>query len=179
MTSGGTGIAHSEFNPSKTEPTHFLQIWAKPYQSGLKPQYFTRHFTDEDKMDKIVAIVAPAVEDGVTEEREGKGPTPVHSALHAFAAIISPGIELDHALHSTLKGPGEKLFYAQLIQTSGYSSSAASKQGAQVTIKHGESIVTLGEGDGVFVRGGKTGDTLKVINTSDRQSELVLFEMDP
>ena len=40
----GTGIAHSEFNPSDTEPVHLLQIWILPWDRGLTPSYDQRHF---------------------------------------------------------------------------------------------------------------------------------------
>lgn len=42
MTSGGTGIRHSEFNDHKSQGTHFLQIWSLPFERGLTPKYYTR-----------------------------------------------------------------------------------------------------------------------------------------
>ena len=43
MTSGGTGIRHSEYNDNASKEVHFLQIWAKPNEYGLKPEYYTRY----------------------------------------------------------------------------------------------------------------------------------------
>lgn len=56
---------------------HFCQIWALPNKRGLKPNYFTRHFTDEQKKDQLVKVVAPIEAKDVIAEREAEGPAPV------------------------------------------------------------------------------------------------------
>jgi redox-sensitive bicupin YhaK (pirin superfamily) len=61
MTSAGTGISHSEFNDSETDPVHFIQIWIEPSKKGLMPAYYTKHFSDEEKKNKLRLIVAPNV----------------------------------------------------------------------------------------------------------------------
>lgn len=84
MTSAGTGIRHSEYNRHPSKQVHFLQIWALPNQSRLKPTYYTRHVTDEEKQNVLVKVVAPAGSKGVSEERDIKGPAPVPSFFHLF-----------------------------------------------------------------------------------------------
>ncbi|KAL7421386.1 hypothetical protein Q5752_004271 [Cryptotrichosporon argae] len=184
MTSGGTGIRHSEYNDHKSQECHFLQIWALPNERGLKPTYYTRHFTDEDKMDKVCEIVAPAGTDGVSEERDGRGPTPIHASLHFYASLLTPGASVAHTLKPRLKttpslaSPSGKLFYAQLVQTSGYNTRAARPDGAKVALEVAGKSQVLGEGDGWFVSGTQTGDEVRIANVGDKVAELVLFEMD-
>jgi hypothetical protein len=55
----GTGIMHSEFNPSDSEPVRLLQIWIQPHTAGLKPDYEQLAITPADKRGKLKLIAAP------------------------------------------------------------------------------------------------------------------------
>ena len=54
--SAGTGVAHSEFNASATEPVHFLQIWLLPNERGLQPSYEEKHFTPQEKPGQLILV---------------------------------------------------------------------------------------------------------------------------
>ncbi|NIR59531.1 MAG: pirin family protein, partial [Gammaproteobacteria bacterium] len=60
----GTGVRHSEFNPSQADPVHFLQIWVLPERAGLEPSYEQKAFTDEDKRGRLRLV-------GSRDGREG------------------------------------------------------------------------------------------------------------
>ena len=79
MMEAGTGIAHSEFNASKTEPVHFLQIWVIPKFAGLKPSYQQRHFSDEEKRGKFRLVVSKEGEDGALR---------VHQDMSLYAGLF-------------------------------------------------------------------------------------------
>jgi quercetin 2,3-dioxygenase len=57
MMSAGSGIQHSEFNPSKEHGVHFLQIWIVPNKGGVTPRYQQQHFTREQKAGKLTPII--------------------------------------------------------------------------------------------------------------------------
>ncbi len=57
--SAGTGVTHSEFNPSKSELVHFLQIWIFPERNGLAPSYEQKMFSDDAKRDNLRLIASP------------------------------------------------------------------------------------------------------------------------
>jgi redox-sensitive bicupin YhaK (pirin superfamily) len=62
--SAGTGVRHSEFNPSRTEPLHFLQIWIIPERLGIEPGYEERRFGPEEKRGRLRLVASPDRADG-------------------------------------------------------------------------------------------------------------------
>ena len=64
LMSAGTGVEHSEFNHLKDDPTHLYQIWIRPAQKGLEPNYQERHYDDAELANKLKVIVSPDGQDG-------------------------------------------------------------------------------------------------------------------
>ena len=62
--SAGTGVRHSEFNPSASERVHFLQIWIQPDQRGIAPSYEQKHFDAADRSGRLRLIVSKDGADG-------------------------------------------------------------------------------------------------------------------
>jgi redox-sensitive bicupin YhaK (pirin superfamily) len=62
--SAGSGVRHSEFNPSGSEPVHFLQIWIQPSTQGIEPSYEEKRFSVEEKRGRLRIIASPDQADG-------------------------------------------------------------------------------------------------------------------
>ena len=62
--SAGSGVMHSEFNPSKDEPTHLLQIWIEPDRRGVEPSYEETHFPLETRQGRLRLIASKEGRDG-------------------------------------------------------------------------------------------------------------------
>jgi quercetin 2,3-dioxygenase len=87
--SAGTGVTHSEFNHSDTEPVHFVQIWILPERSGLKPGYEQRAFSEEEKRGRLRLVAA----------RDGRdGAVTVHQDAELYIASLTPGESVHHSL---------------------------------------------------------------------------------
>ena len=87
LMSAGTGVRHSEFNPSATEPTHFLQIWIQPRERGLKPSYTEWHPSHQNADDPKVLVISP---DG----REGSAC--IQQDAEIFRILLEPGQSVQH-----------------------------------------------------------------------------------
>ena len=87
--SAGTGIRHSEFNASQTEPVHFLQIWILPEQEGIAPGYEQKTFTDEEKRGKLRLV-------GSRDGRDGA--LTIHQNVDFYTASLQSGETVNHAL---------------------------------------------------------------------------------
>jgi hypothetical protein len=90
--SAGTGITHSEFNPSTSEPVHFLQIWIVPIRLGLSPSYEQKALAADGVQNRLRLVAGPnGEEDAVT----------VHQDARLFVAKIDEGGRVDHDLHAS------------------------------------------------------------------------------
>jgi len=86
--SAGSGVRHSEFNASKTEPVHFLQIWIIPDVVGIEPSYEEKHFTTQDRRGRLCLIASP---------NQSEGSVHMHQDARVFAGLF------DAAEHATFE----------------------------------------------------------------------------
>lgn len=84
--SAGTGVRHSEFNHSKHEPVHFLQIWIEPNQRGLPPSYEQKAFAEDERRNVLRLVVSADGRDGSIT---------VHQDVDLYGSIVEPGASLE------------------------------------------------------------------------------------
>ena len=87
--SAGTGVTHSEFNASETEPAHLYQIWMFPEKQGLKPTYGQKNFSEAEKRGKLRLLVSPDGRDGSVKIRQEND---------LYATILGAGEMVKHDL---------------------------------------------------------------------------------
>ncbi len=85
----GSGVSHSESNPSNTEPVHLLQVWILPNRRNLQPGYEQKTFTDEERRGTLRLIASP---DG----REGS--VTINQDARIFGGILGAGQKIDYRL---------------------------------------------------------------------------------
>ncbi len=87
--SAGTGVVHSEFNGSRSEPAHFLQIWIVPEARGIAPGYEQKRFAMEERRGKLRVLAS----------RDGRdGSVVVHQDAAIYGALLAPGERVEYAL---------------------------------------------------------------------------------
>jgi quercetin 2,3-dioxygenase len=80
--SAGRGVLHSEFNPSHSEPVHFLQIWIQPHEQGIAPGYEEKTFPVEEKRGRLRLIASPD---------RAQGSVLIHQNARVYAGLFAAG----------------------------------------------------------------------------------------
>lgn len=92
--SAGTGVRHSEFNPSSDEPVHFFQIWILPDRKGLPPGYEQKAFREAEKRGKLRLVASADGRDGSVT---------IHQDASLYQALVTAGESLTQALTAARK----------------------------------------------------------------------------
>lgn len=85
----GTGITHSEFNPSDTEPVHLYQIWLFPERKGIEPSYEQKRFPEEDRHNQLQLVASRNAENGSLL---------IHQDARIYLSQVDAGQEIEHEL---------------------------------------------------------------------------------
>lgn len=87
--SAGTGVTHSEYNPSPKNGVHFLQIWIEPESTGIKPSYEQKFFSPADKRGKLRLLASPDGRDGSVT---------IHQDAELYATLVDGAEKVTHQL---------------------------------------------------------------------------------
>ena len=87
--SAGTGITHSEFNPSPTEPVHLYQIWLFPDREGIEPSYEQKRFEEVERNNRLRLVASPDA---------AEGSLLIHQDAKIFLSSMDAGKQVTHKL---------------------------------------------------------------------------------
>ena len=112
--SAGTGVVHSEFNASKSEPVHFLQIWIEPAVENVEPSYQQFVFDPQEKQGRFRLLAEP---DG----NGSAGAVRIHQDARIYVAEMASGQSVKHSLAADRKGwvqvaRGDVCFNGQMLR---------------------------------------------------------------
>lgn len=130
--SAGTGVQHSEFNPSPDEGVHFLQIWIMPIRTGVQPSYEQKYFAPEEKRGRLRLVASSNGRDGSVS---------IHQDASLFASLLSPGEQVSHTLR-----PG-RLGYVHLISGALRVNGTELKTGDAAKIEAEEALAIVADAD--------------------------------
>lgn len=101
--SAGTGITHSEFNPSATEPVHLYQIWLFPDRKGIEPSYEQKRFPAEDRRNRLQLVASREAESGSLL---------IHQDAKIYLSLLDKDSHVEHEL------PNERHAWLQVLRGS-------------------------------------------------------------
>ena len=87
--SAGRGVQHSEYNPSRTDGVHFLQIWIEPSERGIAPGYEQKHISQDEKRNTLRLIASADGEGGAVR---------IHQDARVYAAVLDGQHVVTYAL---------------------------------------------------------------------------------
>ncbi len=93
--SAGTGVMHSEMNPSLEKPVHLLQIWILPEREGIKPGYEQKAFPERERQGRLRLVASPYGREGSLE---------IHQDVDLFASTLHDGKPVTHEFRSNRYG---------------------------------------------------------------------------
>ena len=134
--SAGSGVRHSEFNPSGTEGVHFLQIWIMPDVASIEPSYEEKRFPAEDKRGRLRLIASPD---------RAQGSVLIHQDARVYAGLF------DGAETATLDIAKGRWVYVHVARGSLEANGVALNAGDALKLK---------EGNAVTIAGGKQAEVL-------------------
>lgn len=89
LMSAGSGVLHSEFNASRSDPLHFLQMWVLPAEDGTEPRYQQEHFSEDERRGRMRLVVSP---DGA------EGSLRIGQDARLFAGLFDAGETAEHGI---------------------------------------------------------------------------------
>lgn len=87
--SAGTGITHSEFNPSRSEPVHLYQIWLLPERRGIAPSYEQKRFAEDERRNRLRLVASRDANDGALL---------IHQDARIYLSTLNDGATVEHGL---------------------------------------------------------------------------------
>ncbi|MGF6777333.1 pirin family protein [Paraburkholderia sp. GAS334] len=135
LMSAGTGVAHSEYNHSKSEPVHFMQIWIAPSTKDAEPRYQQKHFSTDDKRGTLRLIISP---DGANDSLEVRQDARVYAGL--FDGEETARLEL----------PADRFAYVHVARGSVTVNGTRLTEGDGARVRH-ETALTFADGDNAEV----------------------------
>jgi redox-sensitive bicupin YhaK (pirin superfamily) len=128
--SAGTGIVHSEFNASNTEPVHSIQIWIEPSLEDAKPSYQQIAFAPEEKQGRLRLLAGPE-----------PGATTIHQDARLYVTELTPKQQVTHDLNSGRHA------WIQIVRGSVNLNGQRLDEGDAAAVSEERSLVFAGAGD--------------------------------
>ena len=134
--SAGTGVTHSEFNPSKTQPVHLLQIWILPEKKDLTPSYEQREFKAQNRKNRLCLVAS-----GKPREDAVK----IHQDADLYSSLLDGGKKLEYGLDKNRHA------WIQVARGSLRVNDALLQAGDGAAVSQEEKLKISGENDSEFL----------------------------